>query len=338
MTAKILYFTDTGKQTAARIASVLSVCGFTVFSSRCIRHGLEDWSKEAFDSAELLVYVGACGIAVRGIGKLIRHKTTDPAVLCVDETAAFVIPLLSGHLGGANEYARKLAKQLGAVAVITTATDLQNAFAVDTWAKSQGLLIQNPDQIRRVSAKILKGIAVDLYSDWPIEGTAPALVHVVSSMNGADVSISYQKPMDNKTLWCVPKGLVLGIGCKKNISSTHLETVIHETLKQQSLPLEAIAIVATIDRKAKEPAILDFIERHRLPLRTFSAEELQAQQGDFKSSAFVKQTVGCDNVCERSAVCASKGGELLLSKVAKEGVTIAVAKQPVRIRWEKEEL
>ena len=94
---------------------------------------------EAFANMDALIFVGACGVAVRSIAPFVRDKKTDPAVLCLDERASFVIPLLSGHIGGANALAARLAGALGAAAVITTATDVNGKFAVDAWAAQNGV-------------------------------------------------------------------------------------------------------------------------------------------------------------------------------------------------------
>ena len=119
---------------------------------------------ELFGSLDALIFVGAAGIAVRSIAPHVRSKKTDPAVLCLDERGTWVIPLLSGHIGGAHALARTLAEALGAQCAITTATDVNGAFAVDLWAKTQGLKVLQPERIRHVSGRILRGVCITLCS------------------------------------------------------------------------------------------------------------------------------------------------------------------------------
>ena len=103
--------------------------------------GLSEWTKEAFLRDDALIFVGACGIAVRSIAPYVRDKFQDPAVVCVDEAGQFVIPLLSGHVGGANRLAEMVASGIGAVPVVTTATDVEKKIAVDVFAKDHGFVI-----------------------------------------------------------------------------------------------------------------------------------------------------------------------------------------------------
>ena len=102
-----------------------------------IRPPLADFTAPVFAWADAMVFVGACGIAVRAIAPHVRDKGTDPAVLAVDELGQFVIPLLSGHIGGANRLAVRLAEAVGATAVVTTATDVNRRFSVDEWSARQ---------------------------------------------------------------------------------------------------------------------------------------------------------------------------------------------------------
>ncbi len=88
---------------------------------------------------------------------LIRHKTVDSPVLVLDEAGQFVIPVLSGHLGGANELAQQIAEALHSTVVVTTATDVNGLFAVDVFARKNGLRVCNPEAIRHVSGKLLQG-------------------------------------------------------------------------------------------------------------------------------------------------------------------------------------
>ena len=170
---RILCFTDRGAQLAHRICGMMSPC-WEITWERCPSGGLRSWTKVHFETTDGLIYIGAAGIAVRAIAPFVCSKLSDPAVLSVDELGGYVIPLLSGHLGGANAMALALAERLGAQAVVTTATDLHGLFAVDVWAKSQGLTILNPERIKSFSAAILKGQRVLCRSEFPIEGEAPA--------------------------------------------------------------------------------------------------------------------------------------------------------------------
>ena len=121
-------FTPRGRALAEKLCEAM---GGTAEDARREGFSLSDWTERAFSEAQALVFVGAAGICVRAIAPFLRNKTEDPAVICLDEAGHFVIPLLSGHLGGANDLAREMARQCGATPVITTATDVNHLFAVD---------------------------------------------------------------------------------------------------------------------------------------------------------------------------------------------------------------
>ena len=134
---------------------------------------LRDWIREAFSRYEGLVFVGAVGIAVRAIAPYVQSKTTDPAVVVVDEGGRFVIPLLSGHLGGANGLAHRIAAAGGGSPVITTATDGRGLFAVDSWAKEQNCHVMEPERIKGVSGKLLEGETIWMRCPWAVSGLQP---------------------------------------------------------------------------------------------------------------------------------------------------------------------
>ena len=139
------------------------------------------------------------------------------------------------------------------------------------------------------------------------------------------------------TLHLVPRIAYLGIGCRKGTSADAIEQTVQAALASKKLPWQAICGAASIDIKQNEPGLLLFCEKHGLPFRTFTAEQMQDAQGEFSRSAFVQQTVGVDNVCERAAVCAAQNGTLILHKFAQNGVTAAVAVPDWRVTFEEQE-
>ena len=150
-----LAFTEKGRALAQRLCASLG--GEVSYTGDGV--SLRDWTGKAFAESRALVFIGAAGIAVRASAPYLTGKAADPAVVAVDECARFAVPLLSGHLGGANALAREIALLCGAEAVITTATDRNGVFAFDEWARVQGLRVADPGRIRAVSAKLLAGDA-----------------------------------------------------------------------------------------------------------------------------------------------------------------------------------
>ena len=291
---------------------------------------LADWTAEQFPRREALIFVGAAGVAVRAVAPHLRSKAEDPAVVCLDETGRFVIPLLSGHLGGANELDRRIAGLTGGTAVVTTATDLSGAFAVDLWAKKQGMHVLQPERIRDVSAAVLRGEDVRLYCPRPIMGETPA--HVLITNNPADAAalVSVRKTASD-ALQLVPRVLTLGIGCKRGTAAETLERELARFCQQRGVLPEAIIRAATIALKRDEAGLLRFCEDRGWALSFYTAGELRSAAGDFTPSRFVEEKTGVDNVCERAAVLC--GGRLVEKKYASDGVTFALAEAETAYDW-----
>jgi len=260
-----------------------------------------DWAAEAFAESDALLFIGAAGIAVRAIAPHIRSKLTDPAVVVMDELGRHVIPILSGHIGGANDLALEIAEKTGAEAVITTATDLNGLPAIDSWAVKNDCAIENPSNIRAVSSAALSGKPV-----------------------GVMITERLLTPPFPVTLVLRPRTLVLGAGCRRGADPARFEECALDFLKCCGASLLSVRALATLDRKADEGAFLAFCQKYRLRLLAFTAEELKAVPGAFARSEAVERAVGVDNVCERAAVRAS-GGRLLAGKARYEGVTLALA-------------
>ncbi|RGX55970.1 cobalamin biosynthesis protein CbiG [Anaerotruncus sp. AF02-27] len=344
MRISVVSFTENGARVAAALRGILRENGHLCSACAMPRHAgnggltpllepLESWTARSFGESDGIIFVGAAGIAVRAIAPHVKDKLTDPAVLSVDERANFVIPLLSGHMGGANKLARELAECLDATPVITTATDLNGRFAVDVWAKEQNLAICERENAKAVSVALLDGNAVGFCSDFVVESALPqGLTMAEDGPLGICVSFSGRDEPFLRTLHLVPRIVTLGVGCRKDVAPEVFEEAILVLLSQNDLSVQAVREVATIDLKAREPCILAFCEKYRLPLCTASAGTLGALEGSFSGSAFVKGAVGVDNVCERAAVLIS-GGNLLMRKQSRNAVTAAAAAANWRVRF-----
>lgn len=330
MKLELIAFTQRGSDLAQRLADTLSCHGH---QAACTRDGLkaEEWAGRAFSRCDGLIFVGAAGIAVRAIAPYLRHKSTDPAVVVVDERGQFVIPILSGHLGGANDLAREMAALIGAVPVITTATDVNGVFAVDQWARRQGLMVCNPEQILPVSSRLLAGEGVGFFSAWPIGGVLPRGLHPASQAE-AQVVLDLRNPEGN-ALWLCPRKVRVGMGCRRGTPASALRSLLEEVLAQEGIPQNAICALCTIDLKKDEAGLRELAQELGVPLLTYSAQELAQVPGTLTPSPFVAQVTGVDNVCERAALAC--GGTLLRRKTAKDGATVALAMEKLHLTWEE---
>lgn len=287
----------------------------------------KDVYRERFSSMDALIFIGACGIAVREIAPYLVSKKTDPAVLCIDEKMQFVIPLLSGHIGGANDLARRLAGALGASAVITTATDVNGKFAVDAWAAKNGCAISSMPLAKKVAAEILER-DVPLVSEFPVRGALPnGVIESETGTLGILIGIHTKAPFA-EMLRLVPRILHIGIGCRKGISKEAVEAAVRAVFMNYDLDLNAVKGVYSIDLKRQEAGLLAACAEHDWPAAFYTAEELRVVAGEFTESPFVQEITGVGNVCERAAM---RGAEkLLVKKTAVNGVTVAVAAE----HWE----
>lgn len=313
-----------------------------------IKMSTKEWAGEQFEKADALIFIGACGIAVRSIAPYIESKKKDPAVLVIDECGKFVISLLSGHLGGANELAEMSAQCLGAQSVVTTATDLHGKFAVDVFAKKNQAEIRNMKAAKEVSAGLLAGEKVGFYSEFPWEGKLPEGLVLCDRKGipcdgedlkdyprmGIAVTVHTSCSPFVSTTVVIPKILSFGIGCKRGKDVETISEAAEQVLTDNAFYKEAFKQIASIDLKKDEKGIHALAEEWQIPFLTYSAEELLEVPGEFTPSAFVQGITGVDNVCERSAAAAAQGGRLLQRKKGGNGVTTAVAAAEWRIHFE----
>ena len=260
----IITFTFNGVNLALRLAKFLDANIFVPerfknsFESenlKIIDTSLTEWAGKYFFESRALIFISACGVAVRAISKYVTSKLKDPAVLVIDESAKFVIPVLSGHIGGANELARKIAAFINSLSknfcipVITTATDINNIIAVDEWAVKNNCVIENPENIKKISGSLLENKKI-----------------------GVAVSELTQITPFPVTLFLRPKNLILGAGCKKNIDPDLFENSALKFLENSGVSYLSLKILASIDIKKHEPAMINFARKYKIDFVTFSAE------------------------------------------------------------------
>lgn len=336
MRLRIVAFTLEGAELAARLAKRFLDEGehCLVFAPERLaglgvlplQHSLPGWTAQAFQQADGILFVSACGIAVRAIAPYLCGKDKDPAVVVIDQRARFAISLLSGHLGGANTLALRAAAFCGAQPVITTATDVCGLFAADAWAVKYNLALPDVECIKAVSGRLLAGEPVGISCDFAMDKPPKGFTAEACGV-GISVSLDDEKRPFSKTLRLIPRIAYLGVGCRKNVPMEALEAVALPLLREARVSLMAVAAVCTIDLKAKEAGLLSFCEKYGIPIRTYSAEKLMAVPGEFSSSPFVAKITGADNVCERAAMAGCGKGRLACLKTTGNGVAVALAVQ-----------
>lgn len=299
--------------------------------------------QSAFTQYEALVCVMAAGIVVREIAPLIKNKHTDPAVVVLDAQGHFAVSLLSGHEGGANDLARRIAAVTGGQAVITTASDVQQIPALDLLAKEFGWKLHSNSQLAAVMATLVNrepiGLVLDEGCDFPAELQPPGCV-LCSDWQAAQerslaslLWITYRCPPVNlwaaftKTVVFHPPQLVVGIGCNRNTSAAEIRQAIETTFGEAGLALESVACLATISAKADEAGLLQAAHENGWPLEIVTPEQIQAV-GDLPNpSPAARKALGVAGVAEPCSLFVAGNEKLLVEKRKYPNVTVAVALQ-----------
>ena len=318
MQVRIICFTDRGLALGNKIAESIPqhrteiVTKGTPLSLIC---------SAAFMNREALCFIGAMGIAVRSIAPYLKDKLTDPPVIVIDESGRHVIPVLSGHVGGANELSCDIAAAIGAEPVLTTATDVSRAFSADLFAGENSLRIVNRDGIAKVASSSLEGKPVTIcIKDYPPQDHVSVLI---TDDCGNAPAETWKNLAD---IVLCPRKYAVGIGCRKGKSFEEIRDFAEEVLSMHGIDPADIGAIATIDIKKEEAGLIRLSEYWRVPLITFDSSVLAKVEGEFDSSERVMAAVGVDNVCERSAAAAAGiNYKLVVKKTAQNGMTIAVA-------------
>ncbi len=338
MKTALFCYSDAGAALAKRLCGLLgedvscvhsiskyaSEYGFTAHESVC-----GDMEK-LFYGNDALIFICACGIAVRNIAPYVKSKTTDPAVIVIDDRGRFVIPLLSGHIGGANALAEKIAELTGALAVVTTATNGAGKFSCDSWAVTHGCVLSSMKTAKDVSAQILRE-DIPVSSEFALPESLPSgLVRGEDGKLGIFIGIRIKEPFAS-TLRLVPRIVTVGIGCRRGALKEDIMKAVSSVAENSGIDIRSVKRIASIDVKKNEEGLLSFADAIGAEKVFFTAEELNSVTGDFSESEFVRNTVGTGCVCERAAVLA--GGTLILKKTIENSVTVAMAAEDWRVEF-----
>ena len=319
-TISIIPISDSSRVLAERILASYPEAKILPFGS---------FSKEVFHESSSLVFIGAMGICVRSIAPFAEDKHTDPAVVCIDSTGKYVIPVLSGHIGGANDLSKELANLLGAEAIITTQSDNANLWALDTLGKKYDWTLIAKDSNAAISTFVNgKPTALlldirDKGTDY-LERTVPSHVSIFYSFEAIPqqdyellmIVSPQQYDTSIPTITYIPKVLHLGMGCRKDMQGD--PTVVYEhikdVLRDKRLYPEALADVNTIDLKKCEPVLtLLAYGVMECPFHTYTSEELKDIPVPNPSEKVLEVTES-SSVSEASAIYAAHGGPLLVEK------------------------
>ena len=338
MKIAVISFTGRGHETGARIAACFSgdtvthygrAEGLTPYAS------LDAFARQAMAECGCIVFVGATGIAVRAVAPYLRGKDVDPAVLTVDENARFVIALLSGHIGGANRLAERLAQYLDAQPVVTTATDGRGLFAADAWAAEHGCIVADKREIKYISSALLRGEAVGFVSSFPVDGELPEGLRRGTGMeHGIALTLDGGVQPFAHTLRLIPRIVHVGVGCRRGAKPDDLRRAVMDSLNRLDISPRAVCAVASIDLKREEPAVLRLAEQLGCETRFYTSDELNAADGRFPESGFVHSVTGTDNVCQRAAArSAGADGVCLLPKTVLYGTTVSIYQEKWRAEF-----
>ena len=341
MNTAYFYLTDEGGRLAHKLAAAHPG---DIYNKENFKENL----RTGFGRYDSLICIMATGIVVRILAPLIVHKTSDPAVVVLDQKGKYAISLLSGHLGGANDLAREMAAISGGEAVITTATDVAGELSFDTFAKKHDMAIENIGQLKHISGALLSGKKVNVFTDknaaelypelakeqkremiailplseffktYTIESNIPAVV-IDERLFVSNSTVPQAAPV----LYLRPRTICAGIGCKRNMEQKPIEEALLQTLKEEGIHPLSLKCIATIPLKSDEPGIIGTAANLNVPLQI----NLDISQLGIHTSEFVASQTGVLSVSTACSYLASGKGTILRDKAKYKGITIALSKE-----------
>ena len=321
MNIAVLALTDRAKDLAERIA-----CGLSGNGKAEVIHKtgpIRETIGRIWADYHGFVFVMAAGIAVRAIAPHIKDKKKDPCVVVVDECGSFAVSLLSGHIGGGNAFARRIADIIGAEAVITTASDTLGLAAIDLWANRLNLTAENERDITSVSARLVNKGSINVYSDVRLPALPPGLIKT-DTPETADIVVSNRTGFKKGPLFLRPRNLAVGIGCNRGVNMDSIAHAVTATFRIYGFSLLSIRNIASIDIKQDEDGLIEYAKMLGVDIEFYSSGSLGAVRIR-QPSKVVLDATGVGGVCEPAAILSAGTERLLVEKTRWKTVTVAVA-------------
>lgn len=351
----VLAFTRQGVKTAVKVRDVLSKMKLkcTIFAPKKyiqeevspLDKKLREFVREVFDKVDAIVAIMATGIIVRTIAPCLKNKMSDPAIVGVDDSGKFVISLLSGHYGGANELTKLIADGIGALPVVTTASDVMGKKSVEELAKILHCDIKNPESLTAVNSAIVNGERLVMVFTGDVKAlmnkildfeikmaeSAERAIEIVNDFDGGIIITKEEIPQNKlkkPAIIMKPRKMTIGIGARKDVSENDVIEAVNLALMQVNIPLERVDCLATIEVKRESLSMINAAKRLGLQFEFIGIDDLRSfKHGDLSlDSKVVEQKIGVGGVCERVALMvAGEKTKLILKKTKVKGVTVAIA-------------
>lgn len=326
MNIAIISVTNQGKEVSDKLYEELSK-NPTILSVTQYHKNVFKSVDETFDTCDCIIGIMASGIMIRAIASHVESKLSDPAVLLVDDNAKFVISLLSGHMGGANDLTQYISSILDSTPVITTSTDVNNKIGIDSIAKRYYFNLENPRNIKFINKALVNNRLVNLTLPQSLDYITDdnlrksyniifdnGINHVLAEIDGHEVILR-------------PKKIVMGIGARRDISTQKVYDAIIQACEILKIPPNRIDFFATADVKSNEKGILDNVDKFNKELIIIDMDMIKNfDNNECSHSDFVMKQFGVKGVCEPACLLANdNNSHLIFRKTAYNGVTIAIS-------------
>ncbi len=307
----------------------------TVIKCNLFHKNVKKYIKIAFFEYDAIIAIMASGILIRSVAPYIESKVSDPAVLNIDDNGNFVISTLSGHLGGANALADKIADLIDATPVITTSTDVNRKLGIDVLAKDLYLSIDDTKEILYFNKAILENEKITFtlnpekdyvyLKDYLSKNTLE--IHVSfnysSNVNTDEIHVE----LDKHKIVLKEKKLVAGLGCKRGKKCSDIYNGLKKSINYLNIDISRINMLSSAEIKKDEKGMIDLSKKLSIPINFVELDKLKLfESPDIQKSEFVKSKFGIYGVCEPSAlITAGFDSKLIYKKTSYNGVTIAIA-------------